>query len=166
MAHPGKQLAMAALLAATQLLPSVTARAARISVMGDCVAVPDPRCMLEACRRGQGLTYMTSDGGVTLSIVGAATNASSWRIDVRRESARWPSGVRLWVRRSGAGMGSGRIRGGETFQEVTPTSTFLCSGSGDRLNVPLQIKVTGLSFQTPVGTYTAALAYTLITLGE
>jgi hypothetical protein len=149
------------------LLPvgASAAGAAGLSVLGDCTATFGAQWGVGLDDKG-GAVYLGSPGEVLVDVTGLVSGQAGWRLDVRREGGIWPRGMRLWVRRTGDGLGSGRLSGGMSFQEVTPNGMLLCLGTGDRLSVPLQLKITGVALGTPVGTYATAIGYTLVVLGE
>ena len=102
--------------------------------------------------------YETASNAVSLSISGTT---GTWRIDVKRVDSTWPGDLILYVKRTSDGTGSGSISGGQSYQEVTDTDLSFFSGNGDRSNVNVQLKLTGVSIQVPLDTYTTTVYYTV-----
>ncbi|MFN7143885.1 MAG: hypothetical protein ACK4YP_08930 [Myxococcota bacterium] len=91
-----------------------------------------------------------------------AGDADAWRLEIRRSDGSWDPDLRVWVRRSGDGTGTGTIAGGDTWVEVGPTNSILFEGSGDRQDVPIQLRLGGLSLGVTPAAYLTALQYTLV----
>ncbi|MGQ9729935.1 MAG: hypothetical protein ACUVX8_01555 [Candidatus Zipacnadales bacterium] len=141
-------------------------QAAGIAILGSCQATVGPQWLLQERHGPRALTYVSDPSAVLLNITGMSSQLAGWRVEIRRADMDWPRGMRLWVRRTGDGMGSGRVWGPSRFTEITPTGVLLCIGQGDRIGIPLQFRITGLSFDIPVGTHTTSIAYGLIIIGE
>jgi hypothetical protein len=86
-------------------------------------------------------------------------------VDIKRTDLDWPKGLKLRIRRTGAGLGNGPIAGGRRYQEVGPGYRTLCTGTGDRTNIPLQFELAGVSLGVPVGTHVTSLTYTVVEIG-
>jgi hypothetical protein len=156
------------LATATVLLTALSpeGRAAGIAVLGSCEVAVAPEWLLHAAHGRPGLAYTSDPAAVMLEVTGMSSSTAGWRVEVRREGAAWPRDLRLWVRRTGDGLGAGRLSGALTFTEVTPHGALLCLGQGDRTGIPLQFRLTGLSLNVPVGAHMTGLSYGLITIGE
>ncbi|MFZ5478848.1 MAG: hypothetical protein ACOZNI_18895 [Myxococcota bacterium] len=107
-------------------------------------------------------THESGANEVIADVTLSAGASDAWRVDVRRLDVSWPAGARVWVRRTGAGSGSGSISGGSTWLEVTSVDTPLFAGAGDRTSVPLQVRVTGVSLSMPPDSYVSSLLYTVV----
>ena len=88
-----------------------------------------------------------------------------YRVDVRRVDTAWHGNFVLWIKRSGDGTGSGSISGGTTYLTVTTTDQTFFTGVDDRLNVPIQFRLTGISIQIPPGDYETTVFYTIVETG-
>ena len=114
---------------------------------------------------GAGTNLATSCESAADQITLDITNAPSengWRIDVRRTDIHWHNNLTLSVRRTGDGTGLGTILGGASYLPVSPSSSAFFSGLLDRLAVPLQIKLSGLSVAIPSDTYSTTLTFTVV----
>ena len=106
---------------------------------------------------GSGLpTNLESVSGVTVLNLSAV---GPWEVKARKGNGL-PNGVTLWVRRTSAGTGSGTVEGGEAFVELGSSDSSIFSGSGDRSNISIQYKVTGLSVAVAPGSYTSPIIFT------
>ena len=47
-------------------------------------------------------------------------------------------------------------------QKFTPTDSALFSGAGDRLDIPLQYRLDGISIDLPPGSYATTVVYTVV----
>ncbi|MCD6360567.1 MAG: hypothetical protein J7M38_06825 [Armatimonadetes bacterium] len=97
-----------------------------------------------------------------IAITDTSCSPGGWRVDARRSDVHWPSRLSLSVRRTGDGSGPGDIQGGRTYQELTPTDSALFSGTGDRLDIPLQYRLDGISIDLPPGSYATTVVYTVV----
>jgi len=87
------------------------------------------------------------------------TGGAAWTIGVRRTSSSLPTGVAVAVRRTTSGSGDGSVSGGESFLTVGGTEQILCSGTGDRSGIGLQLRLTGASVEHGSGSFSATLTY-------
>ena len=95
-----------------------------------------------------------------ISINITATNGN-WGLTVKKINSKWHDSLHLWVKRTSDGSGSGSISGGSSYQETTDIDSDFFNGNGDRSNVNIQLKLTGVSIQVPPDTYTATVYYTV-----
>lgn len=103
-------------------------------------------------------TYESATDAVTIDI---SATAGDWGLDVKKIDTNWHSNLHLHVQRTSDGAGSGSISGGDAYQEVTDTDVPFFSGNGDRSNIKVQLKLTGVSIQVPPDIYTTAVYYTV-----
>jgi hypothetical protein len=89
------------------------------------------------------------------------SDTNNWVVHVSRTDASWDSSTHLFIMRSSSGTGSGQITGGTSFIEVTGASQQLCSGRNDRTGIGLQFMLTGISVQTPPGSYSTTITLTV-----
>ena len=85
-----------------------------------------------------------------------------YRVDVRRVDTAWHGNFVLWIKRTGDGTGSGSISEGTTYLTVTTTAQTFFTGEGDKDDVPIQFRLTGVSIQIPPGEYETMIYYTII----
>jgi hypothetical protein len=90
-----------------------------------------------------------------------AATSGNWGLDVKKITSNWHNNLHLHIRRASDGTGSGTISGGDSYQEVTDIDQSFFSGNGDRSNVNIQLKLTGVSIQVPPDVYTATVYYTV-----
>ncbi|MCK5584978.1 hypothetical protein KAJ02_02795 [Candidatus Bipolaricaulota bacterium] len=89
----------------------------------------------------------------------------AYRVDVRRVDTAWHGNFVLWLKRSGDGTGSGSISGGTTYLAVTTTDQSFFTGLDDRINIPIQLRLTVVSIQIPPGGYETTIFYTIVETG-
>jgi len=103
-------------------------------------------------------TYESASDTVSIDI---SSTAGNWGLDVKKVDDNWHSNLHLHAKRASDGTGSGTISGGDAYQEVTDTDLSFFSGSEDRSNVNVQLRLTGVSIQVPPDAYTATVYYTV-----
>ena len=99
--------------------------------------------------------------------IGGITDAVSWRVDVKKSDISWFTSVdiTLEVRRKSDGSGTGTISGGDIWQLVTDTDQQLFTGTGNRTNIKVQVRIRGLKAErVNIDTYTADLDFTVTQL--
>lgn len=101
-------------------------------------------------------------GSAALSVVNAGNTREQWGIEVKIQGSPLPEGVKLWVRRSGSGHGAGWIRNGLGYIPVGESPVLLFSGTGDRMQVPLQLQIAGITPRTPGATIRTSLIFTVV----
>ena len=107
-------------------------------------------------------TYESTAGLLTIGISNTTGSGDGWRVDVRRSDINWPAGVTLSVQRTDDGAGSGTISGGAGYQAVTTSDAEFFSGSGDRTDVDIQLKISSVSLSVPPDTYSTSVVYTVV----
>ena len=80
-----------------------------------------------------------------VTISGVVPDTPPWRVDVRRTITVWPAAVPLYVRRITDGTGPGTISGGLAYQAVTAVDQQFFTGTGDRSQVDLQLRLESVS---------------------
>ncbi len=103
-------------------------------------------------------TYESAADAVSISISDPSGN---WTIDVKKIDTNWHSNLHLNVKRTSDGTGPGSISGGDAYQEITDIDQNFFSGNGDRSNVNVQLKLTGISIQVAPDTYSTTVYYTV-----
>lgn len=98
---------------------------------------------------------------ISLSVNGNV-NKSNWVIRVHMEEYNtWNNNLELWVRRTGNGVGSGSVYGGNTFQRIARMETDFFSGQRVVNNIDVQYELRGATVLIPASNYQATIFYTL-----
>ena len=102
-------------------------------------------------------------GSILLHVVDDGGRDEPWRIEVRLQGAPLPGEALMSVRRTGTGQGFGWIDGGLAFVPLGERPVILCSGAGDRMQIPLQVKFSGINPSTPSGDVRSGILFTVVT---
>lgn len=105
----------------------------------------------------------STPGSVQLHVVNDAGRNAPWRVEVRLQGVSLPGATTLSVRRTGSGQGFGWIDGGLAFVSVGERPVTLCKGTGDRMQIPLQIQFSGVTPSTPSGELRSGILFTVVT---
>jgi hypothetical protein len=97
-----------------------------------------------------------------ISIAGTECPCGAWDVLIRKSASSWASGATLYVKRTGNGSGAGSIRGGTLYIAVGESDVLFFSGNGDKTNISIQYKISGLSISAPQGTYSAPITFTVV----
>jgi len=89
------------------------------------------------------------------------TLGASWSVRVAKNDGSWPANVGIAVKRNSNGSGSGTISSGTAYVAVDSISNAFFSGTGDRSGIEIQLKVDGLSINTPPAPYSLVITYTV-----
>ena len=114
-----------------------------------------------------GKNYETNETSVANQTLISMTGLVLTGISVRQiVGANWDSGLEIWVKRTGNGVGLTIPLGGDNFQKVTTTNTAFFSVlltvlSASKSGIPVQYEIRGLSVLLPVKTYTTTIQYTV-----
>lgn len=106
-------------------------------------------------------SYESASNAVSMDI---SATIGNWGVDVKKIDTNWHGDFHLYVQRTSDGTGSGTISGGGTYQEVSDSDLNFFSGSDDRSNVDIQLKLTGVSIQVSPDVYTTTIYYTVFDL--
>jgi hypothetical protein len=89
---------------------------------------------------------------------------NSWQIHVSKNDLEWNQALELFIRRTGAGKSdyNNKPQNGEYYQKIETNSTFLFTGQGWINDIPLQIKLNGLSVTLPAKSYATDIIFTII----
>lgn len=107
-------------------------------------------------------TYTSAADALVFSVGNCLDPSDAWRVDVRRGDVTWASQLSLSVRRTGEGTGLGVINGGLDYLPVGTSDVAFFSGAGDRLGIPVQVQVGGVSIQVEPGSYSTTLILTVV----
>jgi hypothetical protein len=156
----GKMAAIA--LVVVWIASSGACRAIDITVTDIRPPIIDAGDLLGGAGTGFVDTYESATIQATITIRNSTGSSDTWRVDVLRTDANWHSDLALYVRRTGDGSGSGPIIGGAAYQQVGPSYGSFFSGAGDRTDIPIQVKLTGVSVHTAPGGYSTTVIYTVV----
>lgn len=89
---------------------------------------------------------VTSDSDQVLLSVLTQNDSSSWEVTVKREDDSWPSGLKLYIKRTGSGNGQGSLADGlDSYLLVETTEKVFFTGeSRGKNNIPVQFQLKGL----------------------
>lgn len=110
-------------------------------------------------------TYTSETGQFTLLISGFGTDLAiqdAWRVDVRKVDSNWDTALKMFVKRTSNGTGTGQVNGGTSFQEVTNIDQTFFTGSNNRTSLDVQSRITGVSLQITPATYAAGIVFTVV----
>jgi hypothetical protein len=99
---------------------------------------------------------------VSVDITKTQGDTAPWRLDISKTDTIWPSSVEIYARRTADGTGSGTISGGTTYQQITDIDQTLCTGTGDRTNITIQLKLENVSVVMGLDDYTTSIVYTVV----
>lgn len=102
--------------------------------------------------------YVSNASATTISV----TYTGSWRVDARRTDSFWHPDYTLFGQRTSGGSGSGSIAGGLSYQGISTSDAAFFSGTGDRSEIDVQYKLTGVSVSAQAATYSATVTFTLV----
>ena len=87
----------------------------------------------------------------------------NWSITVHKTDIWWHSNMKLWIRRTGDGTGvyGSTISNGANYQEVLNTPVNFFKGYKEVNEIPLQLKISGISVIIPSNTYYTLLNFTI-----
>jgi hypothetical protein len=106
--------------------------------------------------------YESDASVVFISISGTTGSSDNWRVDVKKIDTNWDISIKLYIRRTSDGNGSGIISVGTSYQEVTEIYQSFFNGSGERSNIDMQLKISGVSIQIPPDNFTLTIYYNIV----
>jgi hypothetical protein len=110
-------------------------------------------------------TYEGSANESVLSISGCSEPTDPWRVDVRKTDTNWHGDLALSVRRVSGGDGLGAApSGGDTYVPVGSENAEFFWGWGDRRDICVQYRLSGMSVRIPPGIYSTTVTYTVVDL--
>ena len=81
----------------------------------------------------------------------------------RLDDSSWHNDLIVYVKRTSDGQGGGSISGGLDYVFVlTIGQALFFSGKGDRSNIAVQYKVTGMSVDVSPATYNTTVVFTVV----
>lgn len=87
----------------------------------------------------------------------------SWSVTIKKFDILWNSNMKLWIRRTGDGTGvsGSTISNGANYLEIVNTPTNFFNGYKEVDEIPLQLKLTGISVTIPANAYYTLLTFTI-----
>uniref|UniRef100_UPI003216CFF0 hypothetical protein n=1 Tax=uncultured Draconibacterium sp. TaxID=1573823 RepID=UPI003216CFF0 len=88
-----------------------------------------------------------------------------WRIAIFKQDD-WNDDLKLEVKRTGKGNNIGNngkpnVHGGENYQVVRNTETWFFEGKGEIRDIPLRIKLSGVSLKMGAGSHNSRIVFTV-----
>jgi hypothetical protein len=109
------------------------------------------------------VTYESATNATIVSITNCLSRFDNWRVDVRRvDGGNWHANFTLSVRRTSNGTGLGSISGGLSYIGITTTDSQFFSGRGNRSNINLQYRLTGMSVSISPKNYSTTVVFTVV----
>lgn len=108
-------------------------------------------------------TYESAVNQMMFSRNATATNKPNWNVTVNKSDIFWNSKIKVWIRRTGNGTpaSGASISSGLNYQEIQNTPINFFYGYKEVDEVPLQLKVTGISVTIPANSYYTLLTFTI-----
>ncbi len=108
-------------------------------------------------------TYESLTDATYLAISDCTDDSDSWRVDARRvDEGGWYGDFTLYVERTSNGTGNGSISGELSYVEINSIDTQIFSGTGDRSNITIQYKLTGMSINVSPSNYNTMVLFTVV----
>jgi hypothetical protein len=99
---------------------------------------------------------------ISIDITGAIDDNDNWRVDVKKTDGTWNIALHLNAYRTNDGSGTGSISGGTSYQEITSTDSQFFNGRGDRSDITVRLKMSGISVTLPPATYSTTVTFTVV----
>jgi len=106
-------------------------------------------------------TYSSVNNSTLINITGAQGVNRDWRVDVNRVGGSWDANLRIYVRRTGDGTGTGTVSDGLNYIEATTTGNYFFQGSDLRSSIPVQYQLQGASLNVLANTYNTSVVFTV-----
>ena len=159
-------LPRAAIALLVGLLWQPAAQAIDLSVSGSWTEPIDNNDLQSGAGSDLVATMTSLSNETAITITNTTGSSDLWKVEVHRLDTNWDSNVRLYVRRTSDGTGSGSISGGTSFVEVTTVDGVFFTGGGNRSSIDVEMKITGLSVGVSVDTYITSVTHTVIDLAD
>lgn len=145
------------------ILSGPSACAVDIYAAGSCNFIIDSSCLVGGAGSDLMKYFESKLDATVINITGTGGSGDAWRVRVRKSGVSKLHGVTLYAKRTGDGSGSGTVSGGSSYVAVETTSdTDFFEGSGDRTDITVQYKVSGISINVPPGNYSATIIFTVV----
>jgi len=107
-------------------------------------------------------TYTSATNANLVTVTGALSSSDAWQVTIRRIENTWDSRLQISARRTSGGTGSGSISGGQAYIQVTTSDQTFFTGTGNRSDIRVQLRLTGASLQITPNQYSATIQCTII----
>lgn len=86
---------------------------------------------------------------------------NNWSVSVQKNNIDWTNQLRIFTRRTGDGIGSEPITGGQTYIRIRNLDSQFITGNKNRTSIPLQYQVRRVSVIYAAHTWVTEIMYTL-----
>lgn len=162
--RPADPVKTALLIIVPVLFCIVASRASAldITVTGSWTDTVDQNDLRSGIGSNLNATYTSPTNVNIVAITNATGTSDAWQVSIRRIDTTWNPAMVLSVRRTSTGSGSGSIQGGTSYIQVTTSDQSFFTGAGNRSNVRVQLRLSGVSLQIPPNQYSTTVQYTII----
>jgi len=141
------------------LLACVQAQAVDISATGGWTETIDASDLAGGAGTNLIDNYESAAAATILEVYGTGVN--DWYVDVTRSDITWHGDFTLYVKRISDGTGSGWVANGIAYIAIETVDSDFFNGNGDRSNINVQYRLTGMSVSVPPGMYSTTVTYTV-----
>lgn len=134
---------------------------ADITANGNWTLVADASQLVSGAGSDLKPQYESATGTTTINVTNIPAG-NSWRVVVHLADNTWNPALKLYIRRTSDGNGSGTITGGGAYVEVTGADTEIFCGTSTRCGIAIQTQLTGVSRNIMPNTYNTGLVFTII----
>jgi hypothetical protein len=106
--------------------------------------------------------HTSAANAVVVEIAEALLDTEPWTVTIHRTDVLWDPSLSLSMARTSAGLGSGTITGGLTFQIVGTVAQTLFQGTGNRSSIQVQMRLDGVSVTIGSRILTTQVVLTLL----
>jgi hypothetical protein len=97
--------------------------------------------------------------GVT--VLSIANSAGRWRLKAHVAPNQWNPNLVVWVQRVTDGTGRGCISSGASYVQLGSTDVELFRGVGDRSNISIRFKLSGLTHRISPASYSSSVVFSV-----
>lgn len=144
------------------ILSGLSACAVDVYAVGGWTFTIDSSCLVGGAGSNLIDSFESKLDATVINITGTGGSGDAWQVQVRKSSVSQLQGVVLYAKRTGDGSGSGTVHGGSSYVAVETSDTDFFEGSGDRTDITVQYKVSGISIKIPPGTYSTVVTFTVV----
>ncbi|MCK5833798.1 hypothetical protein KAH81_09035 [bacterium] len=103
---------------------------------------------------------------VTIDVSGTIGDTDEWAVEAKIAGSGYPEELHLYIMRTSDGGGSGSISGGGAYIELTAEFGEIFTGSGDRNDINIREKISGVSATINVAPHDIPLQYRIVDTQE
>lgn len=144
------------------ILSGLSACAVDVYAVGGWNFTVDSSCLVGGAGSNLIDSFESKLDATVINITGTGGSGDAWQVQVRKSGVSQLHGATLYVKRTGDGSGSGAVHGGSSYVAVETSDTDFFEGSGDRTDITVQYKVSGISINVPPGTYSTVITFTVV----